>query len=97
MEQPRCPQVHRTRPHDHQRQPALATPDLLQGQEAHPARPAPQADPRDAETPDAGGEEPGEREAEEEAKALPAEELRCQGELRSRRIHHVRECARLME
>jgi len=73
--QPRPPQIHRARPHRHQRQPTLSAPHLLQEQEIPATRPAPEADKGD---PAALNEARGKHyvgEAEEEVDAFPAEEV----------------------
>lgn len=80
--QPRRPQEHRPHPHNHQRPPETPTPHLLQGQEVHASGPPRKADSRHPPPVDKGRAEPRDREAEEEAVALPRAEVCRQGRMK---------------
>jgi len=77
--QPRRPQVHRPRPHHHQRHTAPTAASVLQEQEVRPARPPTQADPRHPPPPDQARAGTRHREVQEEARPLPAKEVCRQG------------------
>jgi len=79
LSQPRRPQIHRPLPDRHQHHPTPPTPPVLREEEVPPPRPQTQADPRHASCAYQGGGEPCDGEAEEEAEALPPEELRREG------------------